>query len=234
MKTPFLKLLILLSFSVLLFSVTVTAQWGGTKKRKIKSMPVVALPSEAEQAGLYGKVIALVVVNPAGKVIEVKAVSGPDGICNGYWNDALALLHSYVRDRAKEVEFEPLENGKTKNTEQYLQLDFPQSKAEADKAETIKAILDDKKNKNVVHGKPITMGRPEMRQTGARAVIHGTVRVEFEVDEEGRVFRARLDGPGLISVLNNSALSAACRSRFTQTTVNGKPVRVGGVVNYNF
>ncbi|HEX8160701.1 MAG TPA: energy transducer TonB [Pyrinomonadaceae bacterium] len=60
----------------------------------------------------------------------------------------------------------------------------------------------------------------------------GTVTVEILVDEQGRVVRAAAtSGPPM---LREAARQAAMLARFTQTKLNGEPVKVSGVITYNF
>jgi protein TonB len=62
--------------------------------------------------------------------------------------------------------------------------------------------------------------------------IQGTVNVEILIDEEGRVVSARaVDGH---AVLRTAAEQAARQARFTPTILGGRPVKVSGVITYNF
>jgi protein TonB len=67
----------------------------------------------------------------------------------------------------------------------------------------------------------------------ARAAgIQGSVSVEILVDEQGRVVSAKATtGHALLRV---AAQQAAMRASFTPTKLNGEPVKVSGVINYNF
>ena len=60
----------------------------------------------------------------------------------------------------------------------------------------------------------------------------GTVTVEILVDEQGRVISATATaGPAM---LREAARQAALQARFTPTQLNGEPVKVSGVMSYNF
>jgi protein TonB len=67
----------------------------------------------------------------------------------------------------------------------------------------------------------------------ARAArVQGTVTVEILVDEQGRVVSATAtSGPAM---LREAARQAATLARFTPTQLNGQPVKVSGVISYNF
>jgi protein TonB len=69
---------------------------------------------------------------------------------------------------------------------------------------------------------------PIAKQTG----VQGTVSVQILVNESGKVVSAHAVGghPFLI----RSAEDAALRARFTPTMLSGQPVKVQGVITYNF
>lgn len=67
----------------------------------------------------------------------------------------------------------------------------------------------------------------------ARAVrVQGAVTVEVIVDEEGYVTSARATNGH--PFLQPSAVQAARQARFTPTLLSGEPVKVRGVITYNF
>jgi TonB family protein len=76
--------------------------------------------------------------------------------------------------------------------------------------------------------KPAPVYPPEAKAAGAQ----GTVTVKILVDEEGRVAEAEaVSGHPL---LREAAVSAARNSRFVPTRLSGQPVKVSGVITYNF
>lgn len=76
--------------------------------------------------------------------------------------------------------------------------------------------------------KPVPPYPPIARATR----VQGTVTVEILVDEQGRVISATAtSGPVMLRV---AAQQAAMLARFTQTKLNGEPVKVSGVITYNF
>ncbi len=83
----------------------------------------------------------------------------------------------------------------------------------------------------IVNGKAITLVTP-VYPAEARGKQSGKVTVQVLIDENGRVLRAcAVAGP---SLLMKASESAAYRSKFTPTTLEGMPVRVNGVIIYNF
>ena len=84
----------------------------------------------------------------------------------------------------------------------------------------------------VLNGKAATLTKPAY-PAAARAVgAQGAVNVKVMIDEEGNVVSAEaVSGHPL---LQQAAVQAAQQSKFHPTTLNGQPVKVTGVVVYNF
>ncbi len=84
----------------------------------------------------------------------------------------------------------------------------------------------------VVNGRAISLMRPPYPDEARKAHASGTVVVEVEIDECGNVASARaVSGPGVLRKVSESAAKGA---RFTPTIINGTPIRVMGVIHYNF
>ncbi|MCA1579449.1 MAG: TonB family protein [Acidobacteria bacterium] len=92
---------------------------------------------------------------------------------------------------------------------------------------------DDSKIFTVLNGKAVTLPKPEYPGNAADRRLTGIVVVKIEVDETGNVVAARdmCQGPPFLS---EAAVAAAWKARFTPTKINGQPVRVRGVIQYNF
>jgi TonB family protein len=84
----------------------------------------------------------------------------------------------------------------------------------------------------VLNGKAVSKPMPYYPTEAKRAGAQGTVVVRILVDEEGRVVEATaVSGHPL---LRDAAVSAARNARFTPTRLSGQPVKVSGVITYNF
>jgi TonB family protein len=83
-----------------------------------------------------------------------------------------------------------------------------------------------------LNGKAIELPQPPY-PTAARAVrASGTVTVQVLIDESGRVVSANaISGHPL---LRAAAVSAARSAKFKPTLLGGQPVKVSGVITYNF
>jgi len=84
----------------------------------------------------------------------------------------------------------------------------------------------------ILNGKAITLPRPEYPAVARAAKAAGNVTVEVTIDEEGNVISARsVSGHPL---LQSAALTAARQAKFSPTRLSGQPVKVNGVLVYNF
>jgi protein TonB len=84
----------------------------------------------------------------------------------------------------------------------------------------------------VLNGKAISLPVPVYPSIARAAKASGTVVVQILIDEEGKVTEAHaVSGHPL---LQNAAKEAALQARFPPTRLSGEPVKVTGVITYNF
>ena len=84
----------------------------------------------------------------------------------------------------------------------------------------------------VLNGKAISLPKPTYPPIAKAARASGTVTVQVTIDESGNVIAARaVSGHPL---LQQSAVQAARQARFSPTMLAGTPVKVTGVITYNF
>ncbi|MFL6255876.1 MAG: cytochrome c oxidase assembly factor Coa1 family protein [Pyrinomonadaceae bacterium] len=84
----------------------------------------------------------------------------------------------------------------------------------------------------VLNDKAISKPQPPYPPVAKAARASGTVTVQVLVDETGSVVTAKaLSGHPL---LQNAAVAAARQAKFSPTLLSGKPVKVSGVLTYNF
>jgi TonB family protein len=97
--------------------------------------------------------------------------------------------------------------------------------------------------KSMTPAKPIALGdklktkvvsnpQPKLPDAARNAKVSGPVRVEVTVDEKGKVISAKAVSGN--SLLHKSAEESARKARFTPTKLSGQPVKVTGVIQYNF
>jgi len=84
----------------------------------------------------------------------------------------------------------------------------------------------------VLNGKAISLPRPAYPAVARAARASGTVTVQVTIDESGKVISARAVGGH--PLLQQAAVQAAYGARFSPTQLSGQPVKVTGVITYNF
>jgi TonB family protein len=84
----------------------------------------------------------------------------------------------------------------------------------------------------VLNGSAIAKPAAVYPSLAKAARVQGTVAVKVIVDEEGRVMAAQVDSGH--PLLHASALKAAREARFSPTLLDGKPVKVYGLITYDF
>lgn len=84
----------------------------------------------------------------------------------------------------------------------------------------------------VLNGKAISLPKPQYPPIARAAHAAGTVVVQVTIDENGSVISARaVSGHPLLQAV---AVAAARNARFSPTKLSGQPVKVTGVIQYNF
>ena len=84
----------------------------------------------------------------------------------------------------------------------------------------------------VLNGKAISLPKPPYPPIARAAHASGTVVVQVLIDENGNVVSARaVSGHPLLQAV---AVGAARQARFSPTKLSGQPVKVTGVIQYNF
>jgi len=87
-------------------------------------------------------------------------------------------------------------------------------------------------SKGVINGQAISLPKPAYPQIAKTANIGGQVSVQVLIDETGRVISASVvSGHPL---LRNAAVTAAKQAKFTPTKLSDTPVKVNGLIVYNF
>jgi TonB family protein len=84
----------------------------------------------------------------------------------------------------------------------------------------------------LLNGRATNLPIPVYPEIAKRARATGMVTVEVVIDATGKVIAAKaVSGP---SMLHQAAERAATQARFSPTLLSGQPVKVAGVINYNF
>ena len=84
----------------------------------------------------------------------------------------------------------------------------------------------------MLNGKALALPQPAYPALARVAHVSGTVSVQIVIDEQGNVSSAHaIDGHPL---LQSVCVAAARQARFSPTLLDGEPVKVTGVIQYNF
>lgn len=84
----------------------------------------------------------------------------------------------------------------------------------------------------VLVSKAISLPQPAYPAIAKPIRLQGAVTVQILVNEQGRVISAQVVSGH--PILSPPARDAAMRARFTPTVLNGQPVKIQGVITYNF
>lgn len=237
-----MKNLTIFALLILVFaSATISAQTdtpktisGGVVNGKAVSLPVPEYPAAAAAVGASGAVSIKVLIDTEGNVVEADAISGHP------------LLRSAAESAARKAKFKPTElSGVPVKVSGTLVYNFncpfdDKSKctSESPKIGAITRTLPAEGsgggtiNGGVVSGKALNLPAPKYPAAAAAVGAGGTVKVQVLIDEEGNVVSATaVEGHPL---LRSSAENAAMASVFRPTLLEGKPVKVSGIINYVF
>ena len=80
--------------------------------------------------------------------------------------------------------------------------------------------------------KAISLPQPLYPPIAKQIRAQGPVNVQILIDEQGKVISAQAVSGH--PTLTGAAREAAMRARFSPTMLNGQPVKVQGVITYNF
>jgi len=87
-------------------------------------------------------------------------------------------------------------------------------------------------SKGVITGQALTLPQPAYPIIAKQAHIQGVVSIQVLINEEGSVISATpVSGH---PTLREAARKAAMQAQFRPTLLSGQPVRVSGVINYDF
>jgi protein TonB len=85
----------------------------------------------------------------------------------------------------------------------------------------------------VLKSNALSIPKPGYPPLARQIRIQGSISVQVLIDEHGKVVSAKAL-PGGHQILVNAAETAAMQARFSPTLLSGQPVKVSGVIIYNF
>jgi periplasmic protein TonB len=84
----------------------------------------------------------------------------------------------------------------------------------------------------VLNSEALSLPKPKYPPMAVQIRLQGMVSVQVLIDESGRVVSAKTVSGH--PILSPEAQRAALQAKFSPTTVGGQPVKVSGVITYNF
>jgi len=203
---------------------------------KFLSGQTFKISPEDEEAGISGTIKLAVDLSETGAVKDVLVYLAPDWPCSSEMDKRMRAVLKNAEEAVKTFRFAPaVKNGKPVDSRVGISLTV--GKAVAQKGEdasssgqaTRKATTISAGN---VNGKAIALPTPAYPSEAKAAGVRGTVLVRVTIDETGKVRSAQaVDGHGMLQF---AARAAACQAKFAPTLLQGQPVKVTGVITYNF
>ncbi len=234
MKNPIL----IACFVSLIFLTSVgISQTPADSESKLTYAPRFDISAEDEAAGIDGELKIAVYVNKSGEVTNAVVYIGPVWPCDGDLDKRVRQIIKDVEKAVRNFKFSPqIKDGKPLETRLGLTLSIGRSSREKAKKPSPSDPNAPKDPKliigGVVNGKAISLPKPSYPYEARDARAGGSVNIQVLISEEGKVIRAQaVDGHPLLQF---AARAAACQARFSPTKLEGHPVKVSGVITYNF
>jgi TonB family protein len=194
---------------------------------KVTTLPTVEFPVDALTMKLGGTVRVTVLVDSKGKP-EVVDATGPLAPCTDLDDKRATKLREAAIKAAKKSFFEPaMQDGKPVDGGILLKFDVPMPPVPESEKGVPKLVQG-----GVINGRARALPAPSYPDEAKKKHTHGTVEISILIDEDGNVLGATTQsGP---SLLREVSTEAACKAKFSPTTIQGHPVKVSAVITYNF
>jgi len=224
-------------------------------------LPLPVYPAAAK--ALRGKVSVLIDIDESGSVTNVQDATGPGNVCPSATDPAVLSLRDAALDAAKGAKFVPsTAEGKavtrqarieytfgsanpdvaTEKNEVYgVQFSGESKSSNSGTTEIQSSSIDPRDDANrlpktvsggVLNGKAVSLPKPGYPPAAKALRASGAVSIQVLIYEDGSLYSASaVSGHPL---LRRSAEIAACSSIFSPTLLMGNPVKVSGVITYNF
>lgn len=216
--------------SVLFILANASAAYSQTEiAAKLISASKFILSTEDKNDGIRGKMKVAVTVKEDGTAKDAIVYVAPMYPCEGNF---ASRLEKIMKDAAKSVEtykFQPAtKGGKPTETRVGVTIDLDEKPLkQATKEDSVKSI-----SGGIVNGKATKLVKPPYPAEARKERAEGIVSVDVLIDESGKVASAQaVSGHPLLHYVSREA---ACLSKFSPTKLLGEPVKVTGVITYNF
>ncbi len=206
---------------------------GGVLNGKATSLPMPEYPGDALAKNMGGVIGVKVTIDESGTVIaaevesEAKQAPAADALGSGP-DPAEESLYKAAESAAWQARFSPtLLNKVPVQVTGKIVYRFTAATGVVTSAVAPKSV-----SGGVLNGKATSLTQPEYPPAAAAVRAEGAVTVQITINENGEVVSAStVSGHPL---LRAAAEAAARESKFSPTLLSGQPVKVTGVLIYNF
>jgi TonB family protein len=228
-----------LLFVLTLAAVCAIGQTPADAGAKLISSADLVMPEEAVAAGIDGQLAIAVSIDKTGAAKRVEILAGPAWPCGTSPKRELEKVRDAIRDNILASKFAPAyRDGKPQAAELFLSFAIGKAHEELQRRKNLidpstgtsdrPAIM----QSGVLAGRALRLPKPDYPASARYSRAAGAVTVWVLYDEQGKVEKA-----GAINghpQLQDAARDAACNARFSPTMLKGQPIKVAGVITYNF
>lgn len=228
-------------FTACIFSLVLVVS-GISQNKLADSNPVLqgsikyAMPKSAIDAQIDGTVLLAVRVEDTGKPSNVVVTTLPMWPCSENPREALEDLFDSLKDTMMTARFAPaIKDGKSVAKDIGFKIELKNPNVNSSPVEIDSATGKPKARvltAGILNGKATYLPKPSYPAAARANRDGGTVSIQVLIDEKGNVMRA--GGVTGATTLQLASREVACKVKYPPTTLEGRPIKVSGVILYNF
>lgn len=231
--------IIYLTFVLTLAAVCAMGQSPADAGAKLITQANFVMPEEAVAAGIDGQIGIAVTIDKTGAPKRVEVLAGPAWPCGTSPKHQLEKVRDAVRDNIFASKFAPAyRDGKPQAAELFLSFAIGKAHEELQRRKNAPSPPTGTSDRPVIvpggvlTGRALRLPKPAYPSSARYSRVSGAVSVWVLIDEQGSVQTAgAINGH---SLLQDSARDSACDAKFSPIVLGGKPIKVSGVLTYNF
>lgn len=206
---------------------------------KIISGPPFVMSEEAIAAGFDGEIAVALTINDEGQAKNVIVFAGPMYPCGSKPGKKLDQLREAVKANVAASRFaSQIKKGKPVSSDVMIKFALRPAKKASDAPLDVGQLPVRTGNaakilsSGVLNGKALSLPKPRYPREARAKRASGAVTVSVLVDEQGKVISAGATSGD--PLLQEASRDSACGAKFAPTTLQGQPVKITGVITYNF